>query len=151
MQEYKIGDTDTRPWGSYKVTDVGMSGAEEFCEKEITVLPRHVLSLQSHDFRREIWRVVSGTLTVIVDDRRLTLNAGEEVDVPLGAIHCMANVGNAPCVVFERQQGRCREEDIHRFADAYGRAGEEVTGDVGQKSLALYQSLLHDIQGINGG
>lgn len=145
MQEYKIGDHDTRPWGSYKVTDVGATGSEEFCEKEITVLPHQVLSLQSHDHRRETWRVTSGTLTVIIDDQRHELTAGEEIKIPSGAIHCMANRHNAVCVIFERQEGTCREEDIHRFADAYGRAGETVSGDVAEKSLALYQQLLNEI------
>ena len=46
---YTVGDSDTRPWGSYTVVAVGVNeGGEEFCEKEIVVNPGHILSLQSH-------------------------------------------------------------------------------------------------------
>lgn len=147
MAAYKVGETDTRPWGGYTVTGVGETiTGEEYCEKEITVNPRQVLSLQSHDHRREMWRVVSGTLTVLKNDTLLTLCAGEVVELPQGALHCMANLdAQTPAVVFERQEGICREEDIHRFADAYGRAGETPQTPEGLRALEIYTKLLKDI------
>ncbi len=143
MQAYIIGDFDTRPWGSYVVTNVGETPLhEEFCEKEITVLPGKILSLQSHEHRRETWRVISGTLTVVLDDRKVVLNAGESLFIPLHAIHAMANTSTEPCVVFERQEGLCREEDIIRYSDAYGRADEAIAHDDRiQSSLAVYKLI----------
>ena len=147
MIPYKVGDGDTRPWGRYTVTAVGHNDVgEEFCEKEIIVSPGQVLSLQSHDLRRERWRVTEGALTVIVDDTQTTLQAGETIDVPQGAVHCMANLSNAPCTVHELQQGQCREEDIIRYMDAYGRAAAENDAEKrAAPSRALYTALLQGI------
>lgn len=150
MQAYIIGEVETRPWGHYEVTDVGgTASGEEFCEKRIVVNPGQVLSLQSHDHRRETWRVTKGTLTVLIDDKRVELATGDEIHIPLGSLHCMANLGQGDCEVFERQEGICREEDIHRFADAYGRGGEEVPGETGAKSLAVYEQILKEVKGAS--
>jgi mannose-6-phosphate isomerase-like protein (cupin superfamily) len=146
MEEYNIGDTDTRPWGSYTVTDVGTNDqGEDFCEKEITVNPGKILSLQSHELRRELWTVRSGTLTVILDGKRLELAEGQSVSVPLQAIHCMANLSDTPCIVFERQEGICREEDIARYVDAYGRAAQTAEEGRITDSIALYNGVLEEI------
>jgi mannose-6-phosphate isomerase-like protein (cupin superfamily) len=141
-EEYKIGDQDTRPWGSYRVTAVG----SDFCEKEIIVKPGQTLSLQSHDHRKETWTVTSGTLTALLNDQIHELKAGQSIHIPLGALHCMANRGINDVVVHERQEGICREADIHRYFDAYGRSVTEVTTETQKKSLRTYQQLLRDNQ-----
>ncbi len=147
LVEYHVGDRDTRPWGEYEVTAVTKNAAgEEVCEKKITVLPKQILSLQSHELRRELWRVVSGELTVILNDRRITLTAGQDINVPLGSIHAMANTSDAPCVVFERQEGTCREEDIKRYLDAYGRGVEASDNPVVTASLAVYTEVMKEIK-----
>jgi mannose-6-phosphate isomerase-like protein (cupin superfamily) len=148
MDAYKVGDSDTRPWGSYTVKAVGTkSDGEEFCEKEIKVGPGQVLSLQSHEWRREHWKVMAGTLTVLVDGTRRALAAGQDVRIPLRAIHCMANLGAEPCLVYELQEGKCREEDITRYMDAYGRAVAAATDEKTAASLTLYKALLAEIAG----
>jgi len=147
MIEYKVGDHDTRPWGTYEVTAVGNNAkGEEFCEKKITVSPAQILSLQSHKLRREYWEVKSGTLTVVADGQRKTLQAGQSINLALGTIHCMAKLGSVPAVVAERQEGICREEDIIRYVDAYGRGTEG--GDTPQikASVTVYQEILTQIQ-----
>jgi mannose-6-phosphate isomerase-like protein (cupin superfamily) len=141
MTDYTVGDHDTRPWGSYRVTAVGA----DFCEKEIIVKPRQILSLQSHDRRKEKWTVTAGRLTALVGDRVHVLNSGQSVDIPLGAMHCMANATDTDVVVHERQEGRCSESDIHRYADAYGRGTAPITTPEQQKSLAVYQGLLENV------
>ncbi len=147
LAAYKIGDTDNRPWGTYTVTGVGMNKAgEEYCEKSITVNPGQALSLQSHEYRREHWTVESGVLTVISDDQRLELKAGQDVRLPQGAIHCMANLGKEPCIVKELQEGLCREDDIKRYVDSYGRATETLTSPKAEASIALYNGILSEIR-----
>lgn len=127
LAAYQIGDKDTRPWGHYEVLDLGTengpNGLEEFCVKTITVNPGGVLSLQSHKLRREEWTVLEGRLEVTRDHEILTLTAGETIHIPQGAIHRMANRSDKPVVVKEIQRGICREEDIERFEDIYGRTG----------------------------
>ena len=147
LAPYAVGDRDTRPWGEYEVTAVTTNAAgEEVCEKKITVLPQQILSLQSHELRRELWRVVEGELTVVLNDRRITLQAGEEINVPLGSIHAMANVAMEPCVVFERQEGTCREEDIKRYLDAYGRGTEDSADPVVAASLEVYRGVMNELR-----
>jgi len=143
---YRVGDRDNRPWGSYIVTGTGQNAAgEEFCTKDITVKPQGILSLQSHDQRRETWTVKSGELTVILDGQRLTLKEGENVKIPLQAIHCMANLADAPCVVSELQEGVCREADIRRYVDANGRATETANSAQGSESVRQYKLLEQEI------
>jgi mannose-6-phosphate isomerase-like protein (cupin superfamily) len=145
MDEYKTGDRDERPWGSYIVTGSGKTpDNEEYCEKEITVAPGKILSLQSHNHRRETWQVLKGKLTVILNDRYFELSRGETIHIPQGALHCMANTGSAPCIVFERQEGLCREDDIIRYVDAYGRNTEPVPVS-NLKTILLYKQVLKDL------
>lgn len=118
---YRVGEKDTRPWGMWEVLETGTEGGEEYCIKRITVLPGGVLSLQSHALRRENWTVESGTLEVTRDDEVLVLQMGESIDIPCGARHRMANRASVETVVKEIQRGVCREDDIVRYEDIYGR------------------------------
>ena len=149
MSAYKVGDSDfSRGWGGYVVTAVGLNATqEEFCEKDITVNPGQALSLQSHDHRREHWVVTQGTLTVVLDGQKLTLNAGQDVRIPLGGIHCMANLSTELCIVHEVQKGLCREDDIHRFRDMYGRPAEQSDAPNVVSSLKIYDEILKHISG----
>ena len=145
---YKVGDGETRPWGAYEVTACGsLGGDKEFCEKRITVLAGQILSLQSHALRGEVWRVESGVLTVILNDSRRDLEAGETIDIPLGSLHAMANLTDRDCVVFERQEGVCRESDIRRFYDAYGRSVDTLPEEPhAAESLRIYQNVLAELK-----
>lgn len=122
LPAYQPGESDTRPWGKWEVLDLGTENGEEFCIKRITVTPGGVLSLQSHKLRREEWTVISGELEVTRNDEILNLTAGQSVDIPQGAVHRMANRGMVDAVVKEIQRGVCREDDIERFEDIYGRS-----------------------------
>lgn len=147
MEEYRVGDKDVRPWGNYAVTDVGRGkNDEEFCEKIITVHPGRMLSLQSHTLRRETWTVEEGVLTVLLDGKRIEVPAGEAVHIPRGSLHCMANLGQADCVVRERQEGMCRESDIRRYVDAYGRAMEKSRSPRVRESIRAYEEILAEIK-----
>ncbi len=143
---YAIGDTDTRLWGSYTVVAVGKNDGEEYCEKEIIVNPGHILSLQSHEHRREHWMIKQGVLTVVLDGTRLELKKGEDVRIPLRAIHCMANLGKDSCIVREIQAGVCREDDIARYIDAYGRSTDQAGELRAVSSLALYEQILSELR-----
>lgn len=148
MSVYKIGDRDDRPWGHYVVTGAGVDvRGEEYCEKTITVRPGQVLSLQSHDLRRETWTVRRGTLTALRDGERIEVLPRENVHIPKGSVHCMANLGEEDCIVEERQEGVCREEDIKRYMDAYHRSTEALY-PVPAESFTAYRAILADIKKI---
>jgi mannose-6-phosphate isomerase-like protein (cupin superfamily) len=122
LKGYRPGEKDTRPWGMWEVLDTGFENGEEYCAKRITVIPGGVLSLQSHKGRRENWTVEAGVLEVTRDGEIHVLQKGENIDIPLGAKHRMANRGTVDAVVREIQRGICREDDIIRYEDIYGRS-----------------------------
>lgn len=90
--------------------------------KRIDVDPGRRLSYQRHQQRAEQWFVVSGTATVTVDGRILTVEPGQTVSIPRLAKHRLENLGDDPLVVIEVQFGAyCGEDDIERFEDDFGR------------------------------
>ena len=66
--------------------------------------------------------MVQGTATVQLDDKKLTLEVGEAIDIPLGAHHALGNDTDEPVIVIEVQMGSYfGEDDIVRVSDPYGR------------------------------
>ncbi len=115
---YHTGDADTRPWGRWEVKDV----FEGSVLKRIDVLPGKRLSLQRHSHRDEHWVVASGEAEVTVGSVTRTLRRGESVDIPVSAVHRLANIGTEPLVVLELQHGSLlSEDDIERIEDDFGR------------------------------
>jgi mannose-1-phosphate guanylyltransferase / mannose-6-phosphate isomerase len=142
-RDYEPGDRACRPWGEYEVVDAGLTKTgEDYCEKIITVNPGQASSLQSHYCRREHWTVLEGTLTVILEGRRFRLERGESIDIPLHSLHCLANLELVSCKVYERQEGLCLEEDIIRYADAYGRADAMADNIAAANSIERYNEIL---------
>ena len=54
---------ESRPWGMYEV----LLDSPECKVKRITVAPGQRLSYQYHYKRKEIWTVVKGNLTIVLD------------------------------------------------------------------------------------
>lgn len=128
LDEYAMGATDTRLWGTWEVIEEPQKedGKITQCVKKITVNPQNALSLQMHEKRSEVWTVLEGELTAIVDDKVHTLKKGESIQIPQGAIHCMANLTGEPVAVHEIQSGICQEADNIRLMDAGGRPTTDI-------------------------
>jgi mannose-1-phosphate guanylyltransferase/mannose-6-phosphate isomerase len=113
--------TAHRPWGSYTVLEEG----ERFKIKRIEVKPGGRLSLQSHRHRSEHWVVVRGVARVVNGDRDYLLNPDQSTYIPCGNRHRLENPGTEPLIIIEVQSGGyLGEDDIVRYDDVYGRAGE---------------------------
>jgi mannose-6-phosphate isomerase-like protein (cupin superfamily) len=111
-----------RPWGYYLVLheDAG------YKVKQFVVKPGSRLSLQRHRHRAEHWQVVRGEAAVTRGKEFSRLLPGKSIDIPLGALHRVANVGKEDLVIIEVQMGEyLGEDDIERFEDDYGRDVEE--------------------------
>jgi len=107
-----------RPWGHYLVLheDAG------YKVKQFVVKPGSRLSLQRHRHRAEHWQVVRGEAVVTRGKEIIRLLPGGSIDIPLGALHRVENVGKETLVVIEVQMGEyLGEDDIERFEDDYGR------------------------------
>lgn len=118
VQRYIVGQSDTRPWGTWLVIDAGQG----YVVKRITVQPGQQLSLQRHRHREEHWVVVAGKAQIVRDDESFIMEAGGVTRIPLGATHRIANPGTADLIFIEVQLGALlAEDDIERLDDVYGR------------------------------
>ena len=109
---------DQRPWGTFTVLDEG----EGFKVKRIEVLSGKRLSYQKHSQRAEHWVVVSGTAKVTLNEETITLEAGEAIDIEIGASHRVENTSDELLVFIEVQRGAyLGEDDIVRLQDDFGR------------------------------
>ena len=114
-----------RPWGTYQTTDRD----ERFQTKRIVVKPGAKLSSQLHHHRSEHWVVVSGTAEVTVGEKTFLLHENQSTYISAGTVHRLANPGRVPLHLVEVQCGTyLGEDDIVRFEDVYGRAGDEPKG-----------------------
>jgi mannose-1-phosphate guanylyltransferase/mannose-6-phosphate isomerase len=110
-----------RPWGNYDSVDSG----QRFQVKRITVNPGACLSLQMHFHRAEHWVVVQGTARVTRGDDVVLLTENQSTYIPPGTRHRLENPGKIPLELIEVQSGSyLGEDDIVRYDDSYGRAGE---------------------------
>lgn len=116
---YKKGDFDIRPWGTWEVLDSG----EHFCVKKITVNPGAILSLQLHNFRAEHWIIAEGEAMVVLGEDAFYRQANDSVYIPVKTKHRIKNTSKDKKLVFiEIQTGEMLDEsDIVRFEDCYGR------------------------------
>ena len=109
---------DQRPWGSFTILDE----SEQFKVKRIEVLPGKRLSYQKHARRAEHWFIAQGEAKVTLDGIDIKLNAGEYVDIPVGAAHRIENPGEMKVIFIEVQRGDyLGEDDIVRLQDDFGR------------------------------
>lgn len=115
---YKKGDKDSRPWGTWEVLDAG----DGFCVKRICVTPGNILSLQLHHFRAEHWIIVKGEALVTLGNEKIIKKANESVYIPAETKHRIQNNTQNNMEFIEIQTGENLDEnDIVRFQDSYGR------------------------------
>lgn len=107
-----------RPWGHY----IKFLEEDGVWVKRVEVKPGARLSLQKHQHRSEKWNIVTGKGLVTVNDKEITVGPGSIIDVPLGAVHRIANTGTEKLVFIEVACGEhLSEEDIERIQDDYAR------------------------------
>ena len=109
---------ENRPWGSWHVLDEG----EGYKVKRLEVKPHKRLSYQTHAFRAELWIVVSGVATCLVEGRTIVAHIGDCVEIGLGVAHRISNMHDEDLVIVEVQRGTYTgEDDIVRLEDDFGR------------------------------
>ena len=107
-----------RPWGNY----IKFLEEDGVWVKRVEVKPSHRLSLQKHAHRSEKWNIIHGKGLVTLNNKDIPVQAGSIVDVPVGSIHRIANVGKENLVFIEVACGDyLSEDDITRLEDDYHR------------------------------
>ena len=111
-------EVESRPWGMYEV----LLDAPECKVKRITVAPGQRLSYQYHHKRKEIWTVVKGNLTIILDGEKVFRGPGQSIKIGLGDKHRAWNETGGVVQFIEVQTGTYfGEDDIVRIEDDYKR------------------------------
>lgn len=142
-----INKDDSRPWGGFFVLDEGQANlfAELFfpgvelsslqisgklSPKILIVQPGKRLSWQYHHRRAEIWRVISGKVSVVTSDtdeegEHGTLVSGESIRLTQGQRHRLVGLNDWGVVAEIWQHTDADrpsdEEDIVRLQDDFGR------------------------------
>lgn len=115
---YLNGQRDERAWGFWEV----LSCDDLYCVKKIHVRPGGALSLQYHNHREELWKIIEGKGVVILDDNKYERAKGDIIRINRKQTHRIINDGREPLVFIEVQTGdELREDDIVRLADIYNR------------------------------
>lgn len=120
---YKKGDHDIRPWGTWEVLQANSNE----CIKIIKILPEMRLSYQSHKFRKELWLIKTGEGLVTLDDHDFTVRYKDTVEIKCCQKHRIKNTSNTDILeIIEIQSGNSLyEDDIIRFEDDFGRSNLE--------------------------
>ena len=111
--------SEKRPWGSYTI----LLDTPTHKVKQIEVLPKGKLSLQSHAQRSEVWAIVSGVGYITIGETTREYAVGDVAVIPVTERHRIENRGTSPVIFIEVQTGTYfGEDDIIRYDDEYGRA-----------------------------
>lgn len=94
-----------KSWGSYKVLDV----EEESMTIKITLNPGQRMNYHSHEYRDEVWTIISGKGKSIVDGMEQPVQAGDVVTMQAGCRHTL--VAETELKVIEVQLGK--EISVH--------------------------------------
>ena len=101
-----------KSWGSFRIIDV----EEGSLTIKVTLHAGHAMNYHSHAYRREIWNVVSGRGTVLLDGRDRMVGPGDVIDIPVGMKHKIS--AQERMVVIEVQIGEAiSKEDKVKWAE----------------------------------
>lgn len=89
-----------KSWGSYQVIDV----QEESLTILVTLNPGNRMEYHSHDFRNEVWTIVSGTGKTIVDGMEQIVKTGDVITMEAGCRHTI--IAETELKVVEVQLGK---------------------------------------------
>ena len=109
---------EQRPWGQFEnLLDT------TYCKvKCITIKPGQAPSYQYHYKRSEVYVIVQGKASIMLNDIEKEYTVGDTVIVPVLTKHRVTNTGNEDLIFIEIQHGEYfGEDDIVRINDSYGR------------------------------
>ena len=105
-----------KPWGYFEILKSG----KKFLVKKLFVKPGGMLSLQNHEHRSEHWLVAEGEAEVTLDKKTINLVENENIFIPKGAFHRIANKGAKDLIIIEMWYGEILDEnDIKRYDENY--------------------------------
>lgn len=117
-----------KPWGSFSYLETGTRmlncKPQMFWVKVLTILQKESISLQSHEFRIEMWEVILGEGLLELDGKNqiISWDGVNQIIIPIGCKHRVGCTGERPLVIKEFAYGPyVGEDDVIRYEDKYGR------------------------------
>lgn len=107
---------EKRPWGMFERFALN----EKCTVKLVYVDGDKRLSLQYHNNRSELWKVIKGPVKVQLGTDTKTLQEGESITIPENTIHRLIGAGTN-ATILEISTGEFDESDIVRLEDDYKR------------------------------
>ena len=89
-----------KSWGSFRVLDI----EDEGLTIKVTLNPGHQMNYHSHDYRNEVWTVISGQGRVIIDGEERAVTVGDVVNIDIGSKHTI--IAETELQVIEVQTGK---------------------------------------------
>ena len=74
-----------KSWGSFRILDV----EDESLTIIVTLNPGHKMNYHSHERRGEVWTIISGTGTSLIDGVKKRVQAGDVLTMPAGCRHTL--------------------------------------------------------------
>ena len=72
-----------KSWGSFRVLDV----EKESLTIKVTLNPGHKMNYHSHEFRDEVWTIISGAGRVILNEKERDVKPGDVIEMKAGCRH----------------------------------------------------------------
>ena len=109
---------EIRPWGYFE----NLLESKNYKVKKLVIHPGEKISYQFHNFRSEVWNIVTGTGKVFIDKEVLPCKKGSSFKIKKKQKHSIENTGKKDLEIIEIQAGsKLIEEDIVRIQDKYDR------------------------------
>ncbi|MFC0476327.1 sugar phosphate nucleotidyltransferase [Robertmurraya beringensis] len=105
---------EERRWGWYRVLDyIKLDDGNEVLTKRINVSAGKNLSYQKHQYRSEVWTIISGTGKFALNEKIYSVKQGDVLQISVGALHGIKAIEDLE--IIEVQTGsQLIEEDIVR-------------------------------------
>ena len=106
-----------KPWGSF----TQFTHNEKSTIKILKINPGGELSLQTHKTRKELWYIVEGKPTTVLNTKTAKHKEGDSIKVGKGVKHRIINKTKELVIILEIATGKFDENDIVRIKDKYNR------------------------------
>lgn len=112
-----MNNCEERSWGTYEV----LLDSNNCKIKHISVKPNEQLSVQYHNKRSGLWKIISGKGQILIGMDWIEAKPGVVVEIPQGAVHSVKAI-DEPLIFIEIQTGTYfGEDDIIRLENKYNR------------------------------
>lgn len=99
-----------KSWGSFRILDI----EKESLTIKVTLNPGHQMNYHSHDFRNEVWNVISGTGRAVINGVVYNVHAGDTLQMNAGSKHTI--FADTELQIIEVQFGKdINVHDKHKY------------------------------------